>query len=221
MPTSNEPEVRRSRLSDPDLVADATKQLIALRRDATALASDGVTIAAFDALPSDIVDQQTQAAETATKNGAVAALQVALRGVAGPVADAYGATSPHYKRLNVLDLQDKTDAELLRAATDCHVSGTTFLADAACVREGLSQARLDAIPVARQKLVDTLKAQADAVMTRALSAQARVRQHNALYDEYARFNEKGQRRFKTDPARYDDYVGRADSPPKPPVPPAM
>lgn len=203
-------------MADPTLVTAASKQIIALRRDQTLLADEGVTVdridayeaevKKLDALPSDTVDAQTQAAETAEKEKAVDALQAAIRKVAGSVADAYGQSSPQYKRLNVLDLEGKDDDELLRAATDCHSVGTTFLTDEACAKEGLSKARLDALPQARQALVDLLGTRDNLVMQRSLNAQARVRQHNVVHKEYAVFNEKGQRIFKEDPARYDDYV---------------
>lgn len=221
MSNPEKPEDRRSNLADPDLVRDARKQLKALHRDLTDPATDGITTArleahetqieTLDVMPSDVVSEQRQAEETAEKDKAVGELRDALRAVAGPVGDAYGTTSPRYKRLNVLDLTRKDDDELLRAATDCHATGTTFLTDAACVQEGLTQAHLAAIPPRRQALVDLLTSRDNLVMERSIAAQARVRQHNVVYDEYAVFNEKGQRRFQHDPARYDDYVGRADS----------
>lgn len=173
-------------------------------------------------MPSDVVDEQTQAAETAEKDKAVNTLQDALRKVAGPVADAYGQASPQYKRLNVLDLEAKTDDQLLRAATDCLAAGTAFLADPACTKEGLSKTRLDALPLARKALVDLLDSRANLMMQRSLNAQARVRRHNVVHEEYAVLNEKGQRIFKGDPARYDDYVteaaGQVAAAPTPPQP---
>ena len=69
MPTPNTPEERNSRMADPTLVSAALTQIIALRRDQTLLADEGVTTARINAfevevkkldnLPSDTVDEQT------------------------------------------------------------------------------------------------------------------------------------------------------------------
>jgi|GEM_PF-6096632 len=233
MATPNKPESRNSTLSDADLVADGRRLLVAARRDLALLATDGVDEArltklekdleAFEKLPSDTVDEATLTAETQVRDGAVNTLQDAIRAVAGPVIDVYGLQSPRYRALGIVDLEQKNDAELLRAATDCHAAGTRLLTDAAVVKEGLTTAKLAAIGPARQGLVDVLDKRTQLTEQRSLNAQARVRAHNPLNDEITRIQGKCQRKFRgTDPARYDDYV-RRPAPDKPesgaPAPP--
>jgi hypothetical protein len=217
MPTPNNSEVRNSTLSDAELVADGRRLLVAARRDLPLLANDGVDkarldkleqdIEAFELLPSDTVDEATQAAETERRDAAADALQDAIRAVAGPVIDVYGRQSPRYRALGILDMENMNDAELLLAATDCHAAGTRLLTDAAVVKEGLTQTKLNAIGPARQALVDVLDQRTQLAEQRSLNAQARVRAHNPLNDEITRLQGKCQRKFRTaDPARYDDYV---------------
>ncbi|MDO7877237.1 hypothetical protein Q5H93_21000 [Hymenobacter sp. ASUV-10] len=234
MPTPNEPKTRQSGISDADLVADGRRLLVAARRDLPLLTDDGVDadrldklekdIKAFELLPSDTVDEATQAAETQVRDAAVNTLQDAIRAVAGPVIDVYGLKSPRYRALGIVDLEGKNDAELLRAATDCHAAGTRLLTDADVVREGLTLDKLAAIGPARQALVDVLDQRTRLQEQRSLNAQARVRAHNPLNDEITRIQGKCQRKFRgTDSARYDDYVRQSapgnpdgESPVKPP-----
>lgn len=217
MATPNKPEVRNSTLSDADLVTDGRRLLVAARRDLALLATDGVDeprliklekdLEAFEKLPSDLVDEATQAAETQVRDAAVNTLQDAIRTVAGPVIDVYGRQSPRYRALGIVDLEGMNDAELLRAATDCHAAATRLLADEQVVKEGLTKTKLDAIAPARQALVDVLDSRTQLTEQRSLNAQARVRGHNPLNDEITRIQGKCQRKFRgTDPARYDDYV---------------
>ena len=232
MAAPNRPLTRNSSLSDADLSADGRRTLLALRRDQPALADDGVSPArldalaqalqTFDALPSDVVSEAAQTLETTARDQALAALQAAIRRVAGPVADAYGTTSGQYRSLHVLDLANLNDAESLKAATDCVAGGQRLLADPRVTQEGLSQARLDAVGPARQALVDALDRRTAGELDRALAAQDRVRQHNALNNEITTLQAKGQRRFRAaDPARYADYVRQpAPGSPGPTPPPA-
>ena len=223
-------ETRRSNLSDPDLAADCRLRLLALRRDQTDLADDGVpttrldsfeaAIKTFAGLPGDVLDEQFKAIERERRDAEMDALRAPLRAVRGPVEDAYDNRSAQYKALGLAELADLNEADLMFAAVTAAAAATVHLADPKIVAEGLTQARIDAIAPAVASLETAIGAFSTRVLTRALNAQERVRQHNTLHDECAVLCAKGYRQYAfSDPKRADDYV-RDPAPGAPGTPPA-
>ena len=217
-------------MSDPDLAADCRLRLVALWRDQSDLADDGVStlrldtfetdIKTFVALPGDVLDEQFKRLEKEQRDTEMDALRAPLRAVRGPVEDVYGDRSAQYRALGLADLADLNEADLLRAAVTARAAATLHLQDPKIVAEGLTQARINAIAPAVVSLETAIGAYSERVLSRSLNAQERVRQHNALHDECAVFCAKGFRQYAfSDPKRADDYV-RDPAPGAPGTPPA-
>ncbi len=222
-------EIRRSGMSDPDLTADCRQRLVALRRDQADLADDGVSgarldtfegaIKTFAALPADILDEQFKRLEKERRDTEMEALRTPLRALRGPVEDVYGDRSAQYRALGLAELADLNEADLLRAAVTATAAAALHLQDPRIVAEGLTQARIDAVAPAVERLETAIGAYNGRVLSRSLNAQERVRQHNALHDECAVLCAKGFRQYAfSDPKRADDYV-RDPAPGAAPVPP--
>jgi hypothetical protein len=217
-------EPRQNNLSDADLVADCRRRVGQARLDLTDLAAEGVTAAdldtfeaaidAFEKMPSDDALEYTRVALRQTRDTAHEAGRQALRDVLSPVRRAYGDTSPQLKRFGAARLADASVADVLGLLADASTTATPYLTDPNTVKEGFSQVRLDALPLAHTALRDAQKQFLDADQTREEGTRARTQAYNALdtrcanlcargNDHYQARNATKARAYVRDPAPQD------------------
>ena len=229
-----DPEVtRQNNLSDADLVADCRQRVSQARLDLTDLQAEGVTTAdlddfdlkidAFEKLPSDDALEYARVALRETRDTAHETGRVALRDVLNPVRRAYGDGSPQLKRFGAARLADASVPEVLGLLADAPATGAPYLTDAKTVKEGFTQVRLNALPLAHTALRDAQKNFLDADQARQEGTRFRTQTYNALdtrcaalcargHDHYQARNATKAGAYVRDPAPAPGGSGPAPAP---------
>ena len=227
------PVTRQNNLSDADLVADCRQRVGQARLDLNDLKAEGLTaadldsfdtaIADFEKMPADDALEYTRVALRETRDTALEAGRAAVRDVLNPVRRAYGDTSPQLKRFGAARLADASVADVLGLLADAPTTATPYLTDPKTVKEGFTQARLDALPPAHDALRTAQKNFLDADQARAEGTRARTQAYNALdtrcanlcargHDHYQARNATKARAYVRDPAPGDATLPVAPKP---------
>ena len=197
---------RQNAFSDADLVADCRQRLGQARLDLADLAAEGVTAAdldgfeaaatAFEQLPTDDALEYTRVTLRQTRDTTLDAARIAVRDVLNPVSRAYGDTSPQLKRFGAAGLADASVADVLNILANAPAIGAPYVSDPATVREGFTQARLDALPPAHDALRQAQQKFLDADQARQEGTRTRTLAYNALDTRCANLCARGHDHYQ-------------------------
>ena len=162
-------------------------------------------IEAFDKLPYD--DQMLGKVIIATedRNKKAEDLRVAIRTHRNMVENKWGIRSFKYRIYKFDRLNQNSDETLHRLARAVRMYAPAQLADLST--EGLTQEKIDNINNLDAIFEDAIDHQLAAVGARDIQTQDRILKGNLIYKEMLRLCNIGKDLFfKTDPARYNDYI---------------
>ncbi len=201
--------------SDSLLKQKADGFLITVQRDLDDFSSRGVDLARLNSFE-EMIDEFDHLTEDGTmlgyiiiatedRNKKAEHLRVALRTLRNMVENKWGVKSFKYRIYKFDRLGQTSDEVLHRLARAVRKYAPDQLADLAS--EGLTQEKIDQINILDGIFEDAIDNQLAAVGARDISAQDRVMKGNLLYKEMLRLCNIGKDLFfKTDPARYNDYI---------------
>ena len=142
---------------------------------------------------------------TEVRNKKAEDLRVALRTHRNMVENKWGIRSFKYRIYKFDRLSQNSDETLHRLARAVRMYAPAHLADLAS--EGLTQEKIDNINNLDAIFEDAIDNQLSAVGARDISTQDRILKGNLIYKETLRLCNIGKDLFfKTDPARYNDYI---------------
>lgn len=211
-----EEPVRAYKFSDSRLVQVCTEIIAFARRDATELATVGITATwvndletaknTFALLPTDEVELGEQEAATEEKDEDAEAVREVLRDLRTAAHRAFGVHSGNYKKFGLKDLDDFTDDKLVSKAQINQGVATTHAAELAA--KGFDASAIASLGTLAAALVDSMTNKALEVGSRDTAQETRVVAGNALYkmleDELC-FAAKNYWRTRS-AAKYNDYI---------------
>lgn len=215
MSTFIEPE-RDYKFSDARLIEIALEKIAFAQRDATELATVGVTAAwvddlediveAFGNLPSDEVELGEQEEATTEKNTDADLLRDKLKELRSAAQRAFGEKHADYKQFGLKGLDDMNDAQLLKTGMVAHgvaVSHATPLAT-----KGWDAADNTELKSLTDDLAAGLKNQSIEIGSRDNATENRILKGNELYGLLENeLCEAGKSYWRTlSEAKYNDYI---------------
>jgi hypothetical protein len=207
--------VREFAFSDAELLAVARHLGQYVARDAKEFAAYGYTkeaakilktrLAAFEAVPTDLVFEQVQAEATQFKLAKEVFLKACIKEITNRARLLLGEESPKFKRFGVKGLDAMKDAELSLCGKRVADVATALLAELAV--RGVTQALIDDLTHARHSFDEAILAQGKTMSERGTATNDRIRVANELYAFTVELAEAGKAIWQDkDQARYRDYV---------------
>ena len=219
---------RQNAFADDDLVADCRQRVSQARLDLRDLGAEGVTAAdldsfetaidAFEQLPADDALEYNRVALREVRDTALEDGREVLREVLNPVRRAYGDTSPQLRRFGAARLADASVPDVLGLLADAPAVAASYLTDPKTVREGFTQARLDALGPAHTALRQAQKAFLDADQTRLEGTRVRIQAYNALDSRCANLCARGHDHYQARNATKASAYVRDPAPQRPAAP---
>ncbi len=207
--------IREFALSDAELLTAARHLGQYVARDAKEFAAYGYTkeaakllktrLAAFEAVPTDLVFEQVQAEATQFKLAKEAFLKACIKEITNRARLLLGEESPKFKRFGAKGLDAMKDADLSLCGKRVADVAAALLAELAV--RGVTQAQIDDLTHARHSFDEAILAQGKTMSERGMATNDRIRVANELYAFTVELAEAGKAIWQDkDQSRYRDYV---------------
>ncbi len=210
------PPVRSYNFTDARLIEIGLEKIAFANRDATELATMGVSapwvtafnaqLLTFAALPSDETELGEQEEATGEKEVDAGALLDSLKDLRSAAARAFGDKSARYRQFGLKDLDALTDAQLLRNGMVAH--GVAIIYATELAAKGYDAADNTALQTLINDYVSGLQNQKIEIGSRDIAQEARVMAGNDIYQLLQNeLCEAGKAYWRTrSAAKYNDYL---------------
>jgi hypothetical protein len=208
--------VREYNFSDAELVTTSNGIVLTARRDATEFGKRNYTetkdfaptsaqIDAFQAIPTDIEMQGLEEDATIAKDAAKDVVKSQIKRIMSSASNIWGIRSSKYKRFGTKNLDNLSDAFILRCATRVARTATQLLTELAA--EGVTTAIISALKDATLDFDNKIDLMLDAKHDRNEMGETRVNAGNALYRKIVKIANVGKNIWaETSEAKYNDYI---------------